>query len=55
MSIKIKIMATLEVDKEEYPVPSDGDVSEDFEEYINELFHDIDGVRVRHIKILMEN
>ena len=35
-------MATLEVDEEEYPVPSDGDVTEDFEEYINELFHDID-------------
>ena len=48
-------MATLEVDEEEYPVPSDGDVTEDFEEYINELFHDIDSVRVRHIKILTEN
>ena len=48
-------MATLEVDEEEYHVPSDGDVTEDFEEYINELFHDIDGVRVKHIKILMEN
>ena len=48
-------MASLHVDAEEYPIPSDGDVSEDFEEYINELFHDIEGVRIKHIKVLMEN
>ncbi len=29
--MKVKIMATLLIDPEEYPIPSDGDVTEDFE------------------------
>ena len=34
--MRVKIMATLLVDPEEYPVPSDGDVTEDFEDYIKD-------------------
>ena len=30
--MKVKIMVTLAVDPDEYPVPSDGDVTEDFED-----------------------
>jgi|TARA_R110000796_G_scaffold27132_1_gene75087 hypothetical protein len=52
--MRVKIMATLQVDPEEYPVPADGDVTEDFEDYIRELFHDLEGVKISHIKILME-
>ena len=52
--IKVKMMLTLDVDEEEYPVPSDGDVREDFEEYVTELFYDIDGVKVKQVKVLME-
>lgn len=52
--IKVKIMLTLQVDPEDYPVPSDGDVTEDFEDYMNELFHDLEGVTVKNMKILME-
>jgi|TARA_B100001063_G_C16267034_1_gene312651 hypothetical protein len=52
--IKVKIMLTLEVDPEDYPIPSDGDVTEDFEDYMNELFHDLEGVKVKHMKVLME-
>ena len=47
-------MLTLQVDPEDYPVPSDGDVTEDFEDYMNELFHDLEGVTVKNMKILME-
>ena len=54
MMIKVKIMLTLEVDPEDYPIPSDGDVTEDFEDYMNELFHDLEGVKVKHMKVLME-
>ena len=49
--IKVKIMLTLEVDPEDYPIPSDGDVTEDFEDYMNELFHDLEGVKVKHMKV----
>jgi|TARA_B110000902_G_C14190175_1_gene543879 hypothetical protein len=52
--MRVKIMATLQVDPEEYPVPADGDVTEDFEDYMRELFHDLEGVKISHIKILME-
>ena len=52
--IKVKILLTLEVDQEEYPVPSDGDVTEDFEDYMNELLHDLEGVKVKNMKVLME-
>jgi hypothetical protein len=52
--IRVKIMLTLQVDPEDYPVPSDGDVSEDFEDYIRELFHDLEGVTVKNMKVLME-
>jgi len=52
--IKVKIMLTLEVDPEDYPIPSDGDVTEDFEDYMNELFHDLEGVKVKHMKVSME-
>ena len=31
--IKVKMMLTLDVDEEEYPVPSDGDVREDFDKF----------------------
>ena len=48
------MMLTIEVDEEDYPVPSDGDVREDFEEYVMELFYDIDGVKVKQVKVLME-
>jgi len=52
--IKVKIMLLLEVDPEDYPIPSDGDVTEDFEDYMNELFHDLEGVKVKNMKVLME-
>ena len=48
------MMLTLDVDEEEYPVPSDGDVREDFEEYVKELFYDVDGVKVKQVKVLLE-
>ena len=52
--MRVKIMATLQVDPEEYPVPSDGDVTEDFEDYMRELYHDLDGVKIKHMKVIME-
>ena len=52
--MKVKIMATLIIDPAEYPIPSDGDVTEDFEDYMRELFHDLEGVKVSHIRIITE-
>ena len=52
--IKVKIICNISVDPDEYAVPSDGDVTEDFEDYMRELFHDLEGVKISHIKILTE-
>ena len=52
--MRVKIMATLLVDPEEYPVPSDGDVTEDFEEYTREFFYDIDGTKITKLKVITE-
>tara|TARA_R100001594_G_scaffold99802_1_gene134357 strand:+ start:560 stop:709 length:150 start_codon:yes stop_codon:yes gene_type:complete len=47
-------MITLHIDHEEYAVPADGNVDEEMEEYINETFHEIEGVKVKSIKIVTE-
>ena len=47
-------MMTLLIDPEDYAVPADGKVDEEMEEYINEPFHEIEGVKVKSIKIVTE-
>jgi hypothetical protein len=52
--MRVKIMMTLLIDPEDYAVPADGKVDEEMEEYINETFHEIEGVKVKSIKIVTE-
>ena len=47
-------MMTIYVDGEEYPIPSDNKVDEEFEDYIKDFMHEIDGVKIKHIKIIQE-
>jgi hypothetical protein len=51
---KVKIFLTITVDPEEYPVPSDGDVTYEFEESLRDFFYDIQGTKINSIKIIME-
>ena len=53
--IKVKLFMTLEVDPEEYPVPADGNVEDDFTTYMQELIHDVDGVKIKKLGITTEN
>ena len=48
-------MITIEIDEQEYSVPSDGRVDEEMEDYTRELFYDINGVSVKQVKVLMES
>jgi|TARA_R100001126_G_C4812012_1_gene142333 hypothetical protein len=52
--IKVKMMITLEVDPEEYPVPADGRVEEEFYDHMHEYVHDISGVKIKSMKIVSE-
>ena len=55
MKIKVKIFATLSLDPEEYAVPSDGVVTEEFEELLQEVIHDINGVEIKNIRVVQED
>tara|TARA_R100000935_G_scaffold47720_1_gene71898 strand:- start:178 stop:345 length:168 start_codon:yes stop_codon:yes gene_type:complete len=52
--IKVKMILTLSLDEEEYPVPSDGKVGEEIEEHVRDLIHEVDGLRIRHIRTITE-
>ena len=52
--IKVKVMLTLEVDPDDYAVPADGMVSEEIEEYVREAFHEIEGVKIKNMKLVSE-
>jgi len=51
----VKIFLTLNLDEEDYPIPADGDPTEEIQEAVEEFIHDIDGLKIKNIKIMMEN
>jgi hypothetical protein len=51
----VKVFMTLQIDDEEYTMPADGRVDEELEDAIQEMMYDIDGIRVRTIRTVMEN
>ena len=51
----VKIFLTLDLDEEDYPVPADGDPSEEIQEALEEFIYDIDGLKVKNIRITLEN
>jgi hypothetical protein len=53
--VTVKVFMTLQIDDEEYPMPADGRVDEEIEDAIEEMMYDIDGVKVRSIRTVMEN
>jgi len=54
MTIQVKVFMTLSIDDEEYNVPVDGDLAPDIEGAMNEYWFDIDGIKIKSIKILQE-
>ena len=51
----VKVYLTLNVDEDDYPVPADGDPSEEIQEAVEEFVHDIDGLKIKNIKVILEN
>jgi hypothetical protein len=52
--IRVKMIITLSVDKEEYPIPADGNVGEEVEDYIKDVIYDLEGIKIRNIKTITE-
>ena len=50
----VKVYLTLDLDKDEYPVPADGDPSEEIQQASEEFIYDIDGLKVKNIRITLE-
>ena len=53
--MRVKVFITLDIDEDEYPVPVDGEVSQEIEEAFNEYVYDVDGMEIKTINVLMEN
>ena len=53
--VKLRMMLVLEVDTEEYPLPSDGNIAEEFEDTMQDLIHDVYGVEIKKIKVTQED
>ena len=51
----VKIYLTVSIDQDEYPVPSDGDVSEEVSQAVEDLIYDIDGMKIKNLKVTMES
>ena len=51
----VKVYLTLNLDKDDYPVPADGDPSEEIQQALEEFIYDIDGLKVKNIRITLEN
>ncbi len=55
MMVKVNMMLTLKVDPEEYPIPSDGRLDEEIQDYVTDLIHEIDGIKITNMRTIMEN
>jgi|TARA_R110000796_G_scaffold97103_4_gene203880 hypothetical protein len=51
---KVKIMMSISVDPDEYSVPSDGRIGEEIEDYITDVIHELDGVKITSIRSITE-
>ena len=54
MTIRVKIMLTLDIDTDEYAVPADGKVDDEIEDFVREAFYDLEGAEVRNFRITSE-
>jgi len=50
--MRIKIMLTMDVDTEVYPIPSDDRIDEEIKDYLTDLIHEVDGFQLKGIRIL---
>ena len=46
-------MLTLYVDEEVYPMPSDDRIDEEIKDYLSDLVHEVDGFKLKNIKVLI--
>ena len=50
--MQVKVFLTLEIDEDEFPVPVDGMLVEEVTETLQEFVYDIDGMKIKTLKVL---
>ena len=51
---RIRVNITVQVDDDEYVMPSDGDVAQEFEDNIRDFIYEIEGVKLKTIRVTSE-
>tara|TARA_E500000318_G_scaffold89807_1_gene87467 strand:- start:362 stop:544 length:183 start_codon:yes stop_codon:yes gene_type:complete len=51
---RIRVNITVQVDDDEYAMPSDGDVAQEFEDNIRDFIYEIEGVKLKTIRVTSE-
>ena len=52
--MRVKIYLSLELDPEEYPMPADENPTEEIQDSLEDYFHELPGMEIKHMKINME-
>jgi len=50
----VKVFLTIEIDEEDYPMPTDGIVNDEVREALQEFIYDVDGMTIKSIKTVVE-
>jgi|TARA_R110002020_G_scaffold233842_1_gene445708 hypothetical protein len=51
---RVRIILTLKVDHEEYPIPADGNLGAEIEDYLKDIIHEVDGLKITNLRITTE-
>ena len=49
--IRVNVILNVKADPSEYPIPSDGDVGQEIEDYLKDIIHEVDGLKVTSIRV----
>ena len=50
--IRVNIILNIEADPNEYPIPSDRNVGQEIEDYLKDIIHEVNGLKVTSIKVI---
>lgn len=50
----VKVFLTLDIDEEEYNVPVDGFIDPEIEDTLHDYIHDVDGMKIKNLKIITQ-
>ena len=51
---RIKVNIIVQIDDDEYIMPSDGDIAQEFEDNLRDFIYEIEGVKLKTIKVISE-